>query len=145
MDDEQLIAALKELEDTAARSESARLRAAYPYIERCLEAGVRRTTILETLHRHGFSMELSTFDNSLYRIRKKLGKGRSRQKVAGVITQSAPTASSTSAHVIPGLVSGNTALDAKSVLGDLARTEGGFSPIPKATSFEIDETEKGKK
>jgi hypothetical protein len=42
---------------------------------------------------------------------------------------------------------GNKApLDAKALLGDLAKPAGpGHSPIPKESNFEIDEQEKGKK
>lgn len=53
------------------RTEIARLRDISDAIETALSAGVSRVTILDTLHRQGFSMNLKTFDNAIYRIRKR--------------------------------------------------------------------------
>lgn len=53
------------------RSETSRLRAVLPDIERALAAGVRRQSILDALHQDGFTMSMKTFEKALYRIRKR--------------------------------------------------------------------------
>ena len=53
------------------RSEIARLRDIFSAVETALSAGVNRVAILDALHRQGFSMTLKTFDNAIYRIRKR--------------------------------------------------------------------------
>lgn len=65
------------------RSESARLRDVFDSVEAAIAAGVSRTAILEALHGEGFTMTLKTFDNALYRIRKRNQKAtKTEQKIA---------------------------------------------------------------
>jgi len=73
---------------------------------------------------------------------RKFIKRREGKSTLGL--QSASPSSKASRGVRP--VGGAQAMDAKSVLGDLAKPTGNqFSPLPKASFFEIDESEKGKK
>lgn len=64
------------------RTEIARLRDVFDGVETALAAGVSRITILDALHRQGFSMTLKTFDNAIYRIRKR---NKTKQKLGQVL------------------------------------------------------------
>jgi hypothetical protein len=60
--------------DDKSRPETARLRDVINEVEAALEAGVSRASILEALHKEGFTMTLKSFESALYRIRKKRKK-----------------------------------------------------------------------
>ncbi|WP_411566789.1 hypothetical protein ACLIN3_27590 (plasmid) [Pseudomonas orientalis] len=72
------------------RSETSRLRAVFPDIERALAAGVRRQNILDALHKDGFTMNMKTFEKALYRIRKS-----AKKKATAEVSDSSATAVST--------------------------------------------------
>lgn len=57
--------------DSEKRSTIAQLRDVYDDVEAALEAGVKRTTIVEELAKLGIVMTLATFDSNLKRIRAK--------------------------------------------------------------------------
>lgn len=61
-------------EGTGNRSEAARLRDLLPDIEATLQAGVKRSAVLEALHAQGFTMTMKGFENTLYRLRKEKTK-----------------------------------------------------------------------
>lgn len=72
MDHKPLVDTLYDLATNAPdRPESARLRDVFDAVEAAIAAGVRRTAILAALHSQGFTMQLKTFDNAMYRIRKR--------------------------------------------------------------------------
>jgi hypothetical protein len=72
MDNKRITEALLSLASSDEnRSEIARLRDVFDAVETALSAGVSRVAILDALHRQGFSMTLKTFDNAIYRIRKR--------------------------------------------------------------------------
>jgi hypothetical protein len=58
------------------RTQIARLREVFTAMETALTAGVSRVAILDSLHRQGFTMTLRTFDNAVYRIRKRNKKAQ---------------------------------------------------------------------
>lgn len=77
--DNNLVGALRALtEDTGARSETARLRDVFDEIETALNAGVRRETVLATLHENGFQMTFSGFKSALQRIRRERTEASSK-------------------------------------------------------------------
>lgn len=53
------------------RSETDRLADYFDHIEAALGAGVSRTEILETLHRHGFTLAIRGFDKAMRSLRKR--------------------------------------------------------------------------
>lgn len=57
--------------DESARSETARLRDIFDEVEAVLSKGVRRESVLETLHEKGFTMTMASFKSALQRIRKE--------------------------------------------------------------------------
>lgn len=57
-------------ESSQNRSLAARLRDVFPEIERALQKGVSRSTILETLQGDGMEISMKTFESALYRMRK---------------------------------------------------------------------------
>lgn len=59
------------VQDSSARSETARLRDIFNDVEAALQAGVRREAVLATLHEKGFTMSLNGFKTALQRIRKE--------------------------------------------------------------------------
>lgn len=73
------------------RSETARLRDVFPEIEAALNAGVRRSAILEAFHSQGFTMTLKSFESALYRIRKQRAKIGSSPVVSTQIVGPATT------------------------------------------------------
>ncbi len=75
MDNDRVASALRDLGNSESRTEAARLREVFPHIEAALAAGVSRNAILDTLHGQGFKMNLKTFDNAIYRLRKKAASG----------------------------------------------------------------------
>lgn len=70
MEIEKLTDALLQLATGTNRSEMARLREIYPQIKSTLSAGVSRITVLNELHRRGFTMTLRSFESAIYRLRK---------------------------------------------------------------------------
>ena len=56
------------------RSQIARLRDLIDEVEAALASGVSRAAVLHTLHDHGFTFTLSSFESALYRIRKQARK-----------------------------------------------------------------------
>ena len=75
MEKEAAATALRSLaEGTGNRSEAARLRDLLPDIEATLQAGVKRSAVLEALHAQGFTMTMKGFENTLYRLRKNKAK-----------------------------------------------------------------------
>jgi hypothetical protein len=53
------------------RSETARLNDVFDEVENALGMGVKRAAVLETLHTHGFTMTLRSFESALSRLRKR--------------------------------------------------------------------------
>jgi hypothetical protein len=73
--------AIKALEKLAegndGKSQTSKLLGVIEQIEAALAAGIRRATLLETLRPIlGITMNLNTFQTSLYRIRKRLRQGK---------------------------------------------------------------------
>ena len=63
---------LRELTKNAVgRSETARLNDIFVEVEAALSAGVKRKTVLETLHKDGFKMTLKSFDSAMKRLRDR--------------------------------------------------------------------------
>lgn len=75
MDNDRVASALRDLGNSESRTETARLREIFHHVEAALAAGVSRKAILKTLHEQGFKMHLKTFDNAIYRLRKKAESG----------------------------------------------------------------------
>jgi hypothetical protein len=72
---EEIANALRALATAAKNpSQAARLRDVFDSVETALRAGVRRKTVLEELHKHGFAMRLGGFKSALQRIRKERAK-----------------------------------------------------------------------
>ncbi|MCW7541252.1 hypothetical protein OOT46_25915 [Aquabacterium sp. A7-Y] len=63
--------ALRVLAEEGQRSETARLREVLDDVEHALNAGVSRAAVLDVLHAQGFTMSMKTFENTLYRLRKR--------------------------------------------------------------------------
>jgi hypothetical protein len=64
-------------ENINEKTEAAKLREVFEYIEMTLSSGVSREKVLETLRTTlGIKMNLKTFENNLYRIRKKQKKAK---------------------------------------------------------------------
>lgn len=81
MDSELIAAELREKATNAdLRSQSARLRDVFDDIEVAINAGVPLSSILATLHAHGFSMSLGVFKTTLYRLRNRKQKGTKLSK-----------------------------------------------------------------
>ena len=89
MDNDRVASALRDLGNSESRTEAARLREVFPHVEAALAAGVSRNAILDTLHEQGFKMNLKTFDNAIYRLRKKAASG-AEKKATLVSTMPAP-------------------------------------------------------
>lgn len=79
MDKERVAEALRVLGQSESRPETARLREIFPDIEAAIASGVSRSSILETLHSHGFKMTPKSFESALYRLRKKATKDATPQ------------------------------------------------------------------
>lgn len=71
------------------RSQTARLREIYPQIEKSLKSGVNRQAVLDVLNSEGFTLSMSTFEKTLYRIRK------------GLSTTKAPLQETKTGHDLP--------------------------------------------
>ena len=56
------------------RPEMARLREIFDRVDAALAAGASRADVLEALKKHGFKMNMPTFDNMLHRLRKERAK-----------------------------------------------------------------------
>lgn len=78
------------------RSTTSRVAEHFAEIENAFHSGVSRTAILETLNRHGISISLKTFDNVLYRLRKKQASDPVTSKKVSVINSSIKTRGETS-------------------------------------------------
>lgn len=74
VDKEKVSAALRELADEhrgIPRSDTARLRAVLDDVEDALAAGASHSAVLYTLHGHGFTLTLSSFQSTLARLRRE--------------------------------------------------------------------------
>jgi hypothetical protein len=61
-------------QNSASRSETARLKDVFDSVEQAIKAGVSRQAVLDTLRGQGFTMTLKSFESALYRIRKQRAK-----------------------------------------------------------------------
>lgn len=68
--------------DEKKRSKTARLREVYDEVENALAAGVTQASVVEALKEAGLEMTLTSFRNTLQRIRTKRG-GKPTMPVAG--------------------------------------------------------------
>lgn len=73
MDTTQAIAKLNQL-DSQKRTKAGTLRGLMDHVERALNSGMTRSAVLKILNECGLDLSLNTFDNYLYRNRKKHGK-----------------------------------------------------------------------
>jgi hypothetical protein len=83
------------------KSDAAKLREVFGYIEVALSSGVRREKVLETIQETlGIKMNLKTFEKNLYRIRKK-----QKHKQPSELTKTSETINMGSQQlaVIPGI------------------------------------------
>lgn len=62
------------MNNDADKTDMAKLRLIYDQVEATLDAGVRREKVLDLLKKHGIKMNINTFNNAMYRIRKKSKK-----------------------------------------------------------------------
>lgn len=75
---DKVSAALRELADEhrgIPRSDTARLREVLDDVEEALSAGASHSAALDTLHNHGFTLTLSSFQSTLARLRKEARSG----------------------------------------------------------------------
>ncbi len=112
------------------RSETARLRDVFAEIEAALNAGVRRSAILEALHGQGFTMTLKSFESALYRIRKQGSKIDSPPVVPPAVS-SPPPVSPEAVNTIPA--DNSVGLDKKQQREKLADQYVGDKTTPKNT------------
>lgn len=73
MDTTQAIAKLNQL-DSQKRTKAGTLRGIMQHVEHALNSGMSRSAVLKILNECGLDISLNTFDNYLYRNRKKHGK-----------------------------------------------------------------------
>lgn len=128
-----------------SRSETDRLRDVFVDVEKALQSGVSRQSILEVLHQDGFTMSLKMFDKALYRIRKK-------NKQAGACLSKAESAKAkTMSPPIPELTINDTESDSEKKphpwahlqdhakhTGDRRRNDFSYDPTPDPTKIYVD-------